>query len=80
MKRAMYDELNKLELKPEVWCRMFETAILDPDGWREDDKDFEEPIILSEFVRRMYVSTIHLGSGSSDMYDCEDFAKKDGAL
>ena len=78
MRRAMYDALNELKPKPEVWGRMLEVRILDADGWR--DKDYEEPIVLGEYVARVYTSTVHMESGCNDLFDCEDFAREGGYM
>lgn len=43
---------------PDEWCRILGVTILDPDGWRQDGKSWDEPITRPEFMRRMQVSTI----------------------
>lgn len=48
--------------KPSEWEKLTEITILDPDGWREDNKSFEEPIEEEEFMRRMWNSTVTIPS------------------
>jgi DNA-binding CsgD family transcriptional regulator len=44
---------------PEEWCRILDAEILDPDGWRHDNKDWNEPITKEEFRERHAMSTIN---------------------
>lgn len=81
MRRKQYDELKKLELPSGSWCHILGVIMHDPDGWREPrEKSFDEPISLPEFVRRAFSSTIGSEDGSSDLFDCENYAAEDGEL
>lgn len=46
---------------PEQWADEVGITILDPDGWRIDGKDFEEPITFEDFEHRLVNSTIQMG-------------------
>ena len=48
-------ELTKI---PAEWARDFNLTIKDPDGWRVDGQDFNEPITLAEFNDRAMLSTL----------------------
>lgn len=43
---------------PIEWEEIHRIKILDPDGWRLDDKSFTEPITEAEFYDRAAISTI----------------------
>ena len=45
---------------PEAWVEFEGIEILDPDGWREDGKSYDEPISHAEFLERAYRSTIRI--------------------
>lgn len=47
-----------IEKRPEEWAKEEGVKILDPDGWRMDNKDFDEPITKTEFNERLTHSTI----------------------
>ena len=47
--------------RPEEWADSMSITILDPDGWRIDGKDFNEPITFEEFEDRLCNSTIQMG-------------------
>lgn len=47
----------ELEFTPKTWCSITGITVLDPDGWREDNKDWDEPIAFGEFQRRVNNST-----------------------
>lgn len=51
-------ERKKKLLTPDEWAEIYCIRILDPDGWRIDHKDYNEPISREEFDRRMGTSTI----------------------
>jgi len=63
--RSHYDEIewgNKVELKtPDEWCKILDIRVLDPDGWREDKKNWNDPISKAEFTKRMLLSTVSGG-------------------
>lgn len=44
--------------KPEEWGKILGWRVLDPDGWRKDDKPWEEPITENEYMERLFWSTI----------------------
>ena len=46
-----------LLLTPKEWCEREGVRILDPDGWRADGKDFNEPIQFGEWEARMVLSS-----------------------
>ena len=53
--------------KPEEWLAEVYpgAAILDPDGWRNDGKSFDEPITCGDFERRFQACTIRPAEDSS---------------
>lgn len=42
---------------PSVWCKEFGLTIHDPDGWRVDNKDYDDPITEADFRKRAEEST-----------------------
>jgi len=58
---------------PSEWCRKLKLQILDPDGWRGSSplgpKDFEEPVSLEEFSKRMLYCTVVGASSAAYYYD-----------
>jgi len=40
------------------WAEINNITIIDDDGWRTNNKDFEEPITLDEFSKLIVTSTI----------------------
>ena len=73
MRQKQYDALKKLSLPPDDWCAILGVRMLDPDGWRRDDKPYGEPVKLAEFVRRCWPSTLGLEENSTDLYDAENY-------
>lgn len=57
MLNFLFDHRKKI-LSPKAWASLFGTRIFDPDGWRKDDKSFDEPVGLDEFLDRVELSTI----------------------
>lgn len=47
-----------MKYHPQVWALRRGYVIMDPDGWRVDDKSFDEPVTEEEFNQRVGVSTI----------------------
>ena len=51
-----------LKKTPDEWLKDpafdYVHAILDPDGWRMDNVDFNRPLTFGEFSRRLSYSTI----------------------
>lgn len=49
-----------LKRTPEQWCGHYGVQVHDPDGWRTpgDPRDWNEPITLAEFARRLSGSTL----------------------
>jgi hypothetical protein len=47
---------------PDEWLKdpafVYVRAILDPDGWRMDNLDYDTPLTQAEFSRRLSYSTI----------------------
>lgn len=43
---------------PTTWCKILGIKILDPDGWREDNKSWKAPLTEAEFRVRMNKSTL----------------------
>jgi hypothetical protein len=43
---------------PEEWQKITGIIIYDPDGWREDNKNWDDPIDQDEWNRRMIISTV----------------------
>ena len=53
------------ELKtPAEWQQIKEVTIYDADGWRYDNKNFDEPITSEEFDKRAVESTVMVKIGS----------------
>lgn len=50
--------MDELEMHPDFWSAMYGVRILDPDGWRRDGKDFDEPLTFDEWRDRMLESTV----------------------
>ena len=44
--------------KPEEWAKMEGIVIIDPDGWRNRGKSFDEPVSLLDFESMAEYSTI----------------------
>jgi hypothetical protein len=44
------------------WCQLFDVQVLDPDGWDRSDfqRSWNEQITLTEFKRRLMVSTAYV--------------------
>ena len=42
---------------PVTWCKLMKVKILDPDGWREDNKSWEAPLTRVDFLARAAKST-----------------------
>ena len=47
-----------IKLSPTEWQAKTGITIMDPDGWRIDNKSFDEPIDEAEWNERMFSSTI----------------------
>lgn len=45
-------------LTPTQWQRRKRVFVIDPDGWRKDDKSWDDPITEAEFDRRAAASTV----------------------
>lgn len=43
---------------PQEWCDLLGIEVLDADGWRWDNKPWDEPITEEEFVARSADCTI----------------------
>lgn len=52
---------RKAILSPKNWSELLGVRIYDPDGWRKDDKSFDDPIDLDDFLERLTWSTIGPG-------------------
>jgi hypothetical protein len=50
--------VDELEFTPEVWNSMYGVRIMDPDGWRRDGKDYDEPLTFDDWHDRMLDSTV----------------------
>lgn len=44
---------------PEEWCKLLGASIMDPDGWRDGTRAWEEPITKEEFDERLQRCTIN---------------------
>lgn len=53
-----WDAIFAKKLTPEEWCKLKNVEIIDPDGWRVDNKPFSELITEREFNTRIGTSTI----------------------
>lgn len=47
-----------LFMRPDFWAKSEGIVILDPDGWRDDNKPWDEPIGFEEWQVRRNKSTI----------------------
>jgi len=56
--------MNKIKLMPYEWQECKGIIILDPDGWRVDNKSQFEPITKEEFDKRAAMSTIMPAAGN----------------
>lgn len=54
----MTDETIEALKPPREWAHEKGMWIRSPDGWRVDDKSFDEPITEREFRRRASMSTV----------------------
>lgn len=45
---------------PVEWERLTGIKVRDPDGWREADKDYGDPVSLEEFSALCKTSTVQL--------------------
>lgn len=45
---------------PVDWERLTGIKVLDPDGWREADKDYGDPVSIAEFGELCKTSTVQL--------------------
>ena len=52
-------EKDKLKT-PDEWCKFHDLRIMDPDGWREDNKSWSDLITDKEFQKRAMASTVSL--------------------
>ena len=43
---------------PDQWCAEYGYKVLDPDGWRNENASWDEPIDRETFLRRLMVCTI----------------------
>lgn len=43
---------------PTEWSEIDQVTVLDPDGWRQDAKSFDDPISYEEFRQRAVNSTL----------------------
>ena len=49
-----------MKKKPIEWAEINNITIIDNDGWRTNNKKFEEPITLDEFSKLIVTSTIQI--------------------
>ncbi len=62
--RRRCDRLIRLSLEtcgkktPAEWEAIYNLRVLDADGWRQDGKDYDEPIDEAEWNERMSISTV----------------------
>ncbi len=57
----MTEQIPNAKKIPTEWEKITGIRILDPDGWRQDNKDWWEPIDEEEWEKRMMQSTIQMG-------------------
>jgi hypothetical protein len=51
--------MNNLKKRtPAEWEKIKDIKVLDADGWRVDQKNWDDPISEKEWDRRIYISTI----------------------
>ena len=50
--------MTEIKHPPIYWEKMDNIVVLDPDGWRYDEKSWYEPITRNEWIRRKNMSTI----------------------
>ena len=43
---------------PDEWCEELGASVMDPDGWRDGTRSWEEPITRKEFDERLIRCTI----------------------
>jgi hypothetical protein len=51
--------LKDEELKPDTWCKLLDTIVMDPDGWDRKNfyVDWEKKLTLKEFIIKSSAST-----------------------
>lgn len=67
---------QKAKRTPAQWCRHFNTYVMDPDGWREDKKDWDEKIDQFEFLIRWWNSTSQHGPKVTHAYNWWRYPEK----
>lgn len=48
---------GQIKRTPEEWQKIKNLVVLDPDGWRHDNKDFNDPLTEEEWTYRQQRST-----------------------
>lgn len=43
---------------PKEWGEILGWIVMDPDGWRHDNKSFDDPITEEEYAERLWPSTV----------------------
>lgn len=59
--------MTEVKRFPAEWERMDNIVVLDPDGWRHDNKLWCEPITRNEWIRRKNMSTIKYVKEKTEM-------------
>ena len=55
--KYLFDTIHQKK-EPRIWAEEMGVSILDPDGWRKDQKSFDKSIGLLEFIDRLMHCTI----------------------
>ena len=78
MRRKQYNVLKWLVLRPVDWSAILGVNVVDAEGWRGvEEKSFEDPVNLKDFVGRCWLSAVTLEDGATDLYDVENYLAED---
>ena len=73
MREKQFKAMQHLKLRPEDWCGILGVRVLGPDGWRQAELDYAEPVSLGEFIHLVHPSTVSFEEGVTDFFDAENY-------
>jgi len=77
MRKKQYDVFKWMTLLPIEWGQILGVEVLDPDGWRREQADFDAPTVLMDYVRRVTTSTVTM-SPDNDLSDVIKYQNEEG--